>query len=267
MLRSPAWTRDELVLACALVVKNGWRELRVGDQAIQELSDLLRSLPLHDGAAHRLPEYRSIGSVSRKTTDLATNHPEYAGKRTKGGSLDLVVIGDFIDDEPRMLQNAKALEDGISSGELIKIPEQPDEIAEDGTTAQEGRLLARWALSRERDPKLRRRKIAHAHRRGMPLQCTVCAFDFGQTYGALGENFIEVHHLLPLHISGPCETKLEDLAFLCSNCHRMCHRSYRGATWHRPADVRAEIEKARTAVRQSEQPAPPAPNGQAASAS
>ncbi|MFE5843966.1 hypothetical protein ACFQ7N_20305 [Streptomyces niveus] len=58
MSRSPTWSRDELLLACALVVKNGWRELRVGDQAVQELSDLLRSLPLHNGVARRLPEYR-----------------------------------------------------------------------------------------------------------------------------------------------------------------------------------------------------------------
>ncbi|MFJ2216972.1 HNH endonuclease [Streptomyces sp. NPDC101062] len=242
-MRSPNWTRDELVLACALVVKNGWRELREGDRAVQELSDLLRSLPLHNGAANQLPEYRSVGSVSHKTTDLATNHPEHGGGRTKGGKLDLIVIKDFIDDEPRMLLSAQAIRDGISSGELTKLEEQPDEIADDGTTAREGRLLARWALSRERNPGLRARKIKAARARGIPIQCEVCSFNFGRIYGAMGEDFIEVHHVLPLHISGPRETKLADLAFLCSNCHRMCHRSYRGESWRTPAAVRAEMKK------------------------
>ncbi|RDG36386.1 HNH endonuclease [Streptomyces corynorhini] len=243
-MRSPNWTRDELVLACALVVKNGWRELREGDQAVHELSDLLRSLPLHSGVANQLPEYRSVGSVSHKTTDLATNHPKHGGGRTKGGRLDLIVIKDFIDDESRMLRSAQAIRDGIGSGELSKIREQPDEIAEDGTTAREGRLLARWALSRERNPKLRSSKIKAARKLGLPIQCEVCDFNFGQTYGEMGDDFIEVHHVLPLHISGPCETRLADLAFLCSNCHRMCHRSYRGESWRTPAAVRVEIAEA-----------------------
>ncbi|MFK8910096.1 HNH endonuclease [Streptomyces sp. YS-3] len=244
MLRSPAWTRDELVLACALVVKNGWRELREGDPAVQELSDLLRSLPLHEGVANELSEYRSVGSVSRKTTDLATNHPEYAGKRTKGGRLDKEIIRAFIEHEADMLEASQGIEEGIGSGALVRIPEQPGEVAEDGTTAAEGRLLARWAIYRERSPKLRQRKIAQAQRLGQPLQCEVCGFHFERAYGALGKGYIEVHHTLPLHISGPRETRLEDLAFLCSNCHRMCHTSHRGASWRTPDVVRAEIAKA-----------------------
>ncbi|GGZ52369.1 hypothetical protein GCM10010387_53310 [Streptomyces inusitatus] len=243
-MRSPAWTRDELVLACALVVRNGWRELREGDRAVQELSELLRSLPLHDGIAQKLPQYRSVGSVSRKTTDLATNHPEYTGKRTRCGKLDHVMIADFIGREAEMFAVAQAIEDGIGSGELSLIPPQLDEVAEDGTTAPEGRLLARWALSRERDPKLRRRKLAQVRKLGVPLQCEVCAFHFERVYGELGRDYIEVHHILPLHISGPRETRLEDLALLCANCHRMCHKSHRGASWRTPAAVRAEIAEA-----------------------
>ncbi|MFI1866752.1 HNH endonuclease [Streptomyces jumonjinensis] len=243
-MRSPAWSRDELILACALVVRNGWRELREGDHAVQELSELLRSLPLHDGIAQELPQYRSVGSVSHKTTDLATNHPGYTGKPTKGGSLDKAVIADFIAREAEMLAAAQAIEEGVSSGELVRLPPQPDEVDADGTTASEGRLLARWALSRERDPKLRKRKIALARKRGQPLQCEVCAFHFERVYGELGRDYIEVHHILPLHVSGPRETRLEDLAFLCANCHRMCHKSHRGASWRTPAAVRTEIAEA-----------------------
>lgn len=39
-----SWVRDELLLACALVVENGWQELRQTDQRVRELSDLLRAL-------------------------------------------------------------------------------------------------------------------------------------------------------------------------------------------------------------------------------
>ncbi|MFJ6754357.1 HNH endonuclease [Streptomyces sp. NPDC091273] len=247
-MRSPAWTWDELLLACALVVKNGWRELRAGDPAVTDLSGLLRALPLPErtGLADRLPEYRSAGSVSRKTTDLASNHPDYPGKPTKGGKLDKLIIKEFLAREASMLQAAQAIETGIGSGQLALIPEQPDEADEDGTTAAEGRLLARWAISRERNPMLRKRKIDQVRKLGLPLRCAVCTFDFHSAYGALGNGYIEVHHVLPLHISGPRETNLNDLALLCANCHRMCHRGHQGASWRTPDELKTEMEHSRS---------------------
>ena len=56
--------------------------------------------------------------------------------------------------------------------------------------------------------------------------CEACGFNFYQVYGDIGRNFIEVHHL-----SKPVATmkrgdmtKVEDLAMLCANCHRMIHK-------------------------------------------
>ncbi|MFF0072293.1 HNH endonuclease [Streptomyces sp. NPDC005494] len=137
------------------------------------------------------------------------------------------------------MEAAVAIENGISSGELIKIPPQPDEVDTDGYAAREGRLLARWALFRERNPSLRRRKIAEASRLGRRIQCEVCSFHFADLYGPIGQDYIEVHHVQPLHISGPRETLLRDLAFVCANCHRMCHRTYLGSTWRTPDTLRS----------------------------
>ncbi|MFE0042623.1 HNH endonuclease [Streptomyces albireticuli] len=242
-MRSPSWTWDELLLACDLVASNHWRELRQTDAQVAELSALLRSLPLHSNQARGLPEFRSINSVSRKTTDLATNRPGYAGKPTRCGKLDKVMIAAFLEHPAELSAAAAAIRKGSTWTELSQIPEHPDEAAEDGATGLEGRLLARWTLARERDPKLRRRKIAHAQRLGQ-MRCEVCAFDFGRSYGQLGEGYIEVHHVVPLHISGLQETKLDDLALLCANCHRMCHRNHLGESWRTPTDLRAEIEQA-----------------------
>ncbi|MFC4516023.1 HNH endonuclease [Streptomyces ehimensis] len=243
-MRSPAWTWDELLLACSLVANNQWRELRETDAQVAELSALLRSLPLHGSEARSLPTFRSIGSVSRKTTDLASNRPGYPGKPTRCGKLDKVVVAAFLEHPAELSAAAVAIRKGISSASLSQVPEQPDEMSDDGVTSLEGRLLARWTLARERDPKLRRRKLDHARRLGQPLRCEVCSFDFGRLYGELGEGYIEVHHVLPLHVSGVQETGLDDLAFLCANCHRMCHRSRLGESWRTPAALRAEIEEA-----------------------
>lgn len=231
------------MLAGALVVKNGWRELRTGDVDVQELSELLRSLPVHEPEARALPGFRSPDSVSRKTTDFMTNHPLYQGKSTRCGKPTLLMIEAFTKREAEMLQAAEAIEEGIASGDLHRLPKQPDEVDETGSTAIEGRLLVRRALARERDPKLRALKIKQARLNGGPLRCEVCAFDFAHTYGDLGDGYIEVHHVTPLHASGTRETKLADLACLCANCHRMCHRSRPGESWRTPAALREQMEK------------------------
>ncbi|HYT71491.1 MAG TPA: HNH endonuclease, partial [Gemmatimonadales bacterium] len=55
--------------------------------------------------------------------------------------------------------------------------------------------------------------------------CEVCGFDFLHRYGSIGDGFAEVHHKVPLgRALGERKTKLNDLAVVCSNCHRMLHR-------------------------------------------
>jgi len=80
-------------------------------------------------------------------------------------------------------------------------------------------------LRRERDPKLRASKLKDTKERGLPIACEVCTFDFGYTYGSHGLDYIECHHRTPLYVTGKTQTRLADLALLCSNCHRMIHRT------------------------------------------
>ncbi len=56
--------------------------------------------------------------------------------------------------------------------------------------------------------------------------CECCGFNFFETYGTLGEKYIECHHIKPLAEFNKEGEKvgLEGLALLCSNCHRMIHR-------------------------------------------
>ena len=55
--------------------------------------------------------------------------------------------------------------------------------------------------------------------------CQACDFDFKLVYGDLGENYIVVHHLVPLSAMGSDYTvdPLKDLATVCANCHAMLH--------------------------------------------
>ncbi len=84
-----------------------------------------------------------------------------------------------------------------------------------------------WRLHRsfERNQRLIQRCKTAALEGGKKLICTVCDFDFFATYGEIGKGFIECHHLIPLHeLPSLRRTRVEDMALVCSNCHRMLHR-------------------------------------------
>ena len=56
--------------------------------------------------------------------------------------------------------------------------------------------------------------------------CWICGFNFGSTYGSLGEGFIHVHHLVPLSDIDEAYKidPINDLIPLCPNCHAMVHK-------------------------------------------
>lgn len=56
------------------------------------------------------------------------------------------------------------------------------------------------------------------------LNCEACNFSFYEKYDELGKGFIEAHHLSPLNETGERKTTANDIALLCSNCHKMIHR-------------------------------------------
>ena len=93
--------------------------------------------------------------------------------------------------------------------------------------ATEGRVLLRLHRIKERKPRMIRHKKQAVLAATGRLICEVCDFDFVSFYGEqLGEGFAECHHRIPLaELVEEVRTRLEDLAIVCANCHRMLHRS------------------------------------------
>lgn len=117
-------------------------------------------------------------------------------------------------------------------GELIS--------SEDDEGFPEGRIKERLHKSRERNQRLVKAaknsfKEIHGH-----LYCEVCGFDFEKFYGpGLGNDFIEAHHKLPIsELNDGDTTQISDLAMVCSNCHRMLHKS---RPWKTPTGLKSII--------------------------
>lgn len=100
------------------------------------------------------------------------------------------------------------------------------EITEDDIGFAEGKKKLRQHLFRERNPKvIRLAKEKFKKENNGRLFCEICGFNFFTTYGDMGEDFIKGHHTLPVsELEDGQKTKIEDIAILCSNCHRMLHR-------------------------------------------
>ncbi|MER5772436.1 HNH endonuclease [Streptomyces sp. NPDC001985] len=234
--RSPDWTRDEIILACALAMANGWKRLEFDDPRVIELSALLQTMPIHP-VELRNELFRNPNGVARKTVDITSRHPDYTGKPTNGNALDVAVMNDFLARPAEMSEVARRIRQGLGAGEFQDLL---PEAEEEDYSAPEGRLLLSLHRSRERNKGLRKKKIDAVLGQGGRLACEACGFDFERVYGDRGSGYIECHHVVPLHEAGESRTKLSDLALICANCHRMIHRR---APWPTPGELRASIEQ------------------------
>ncbi|MGG4094330.1 HNH endonuclease [Paenibacillus lautus] len=119
----------------------------------------------------------------------------------------------------------------ISSLSGIKNNEPQDEDtisnfqADEGKEYPEGKIAFVLHKKRERNPKLIKEAKQFFIRKHGRLFCEACNFDFKTVYGDRGDDYIEGHHKkLVSDLKEGEMTKIEDIAMLCSNCHRMIHR-------------------------------------------
>lgn len=108
--------------------------------------------------------------------------------------------------------------DAESQGEVLEEFDLPS-----STTVIETR---RYAFHRKIE---RNRTASKLAKKFHGTVCQACNLDFGKRYGAIGEGYIEAHHLKPISsleegVAAHYDVG-EDFAVLCANCHRMIHRS------------------------------------------
>ena len=165
-LRNPDWTRDEIVLACALAEANGWRTVAQEDRRAIELSELLQSTAIHP-LEGRNANFRNPAGVERKTGDLISRIPGSGRQPTNGSHLDGEVLHAFMSQPEEMLAEAQAIEAALRNwgdGSYAL----PDSDLDD-TGVVEGSVLLKTHLQTQ-DPE-HARNDQPAHR---PYPC-VCA--------------------------------------------------------------------------------------------
>jgi predicted HNH restriction endonuclease len=105
----------------------------------------------------------------------------------------------------------------------------------------EGAAKYKLHLYKERNRALIKLAKSKYLERNNKLNCQACDFSFQNVYGEVGKNFIEAHHIYPIsQLTSETTTKIEDIVFVCSNCHRMLHRK---RPWMSLADLKSLILK------------------------
>lgn len=98
-------------------------------------------------------------------------------------------------------------------------------IDEEGLEYPEGREAYKVHRYRERNRTLVQQAKARFIQIHGKLYCEACGINFEEKYGERGKGYIEAHHIKPVSEMKEGEkTRVEELAMLCSNCHRMIHR-------------------------------------------
>lgn len=223
--RNPKWHRDEIILALDLYF-NLKGSISHSNPEIIELSQILNRLPIFKLRPDEV-RFRNPNGTSLKLSNFLAIDPHYHGKGMQSYSrLDQEVFLEFQNKKDELRRIAKTIRAAAENLELsLKLYEIQEDGEEEKLEFREGRVLYKLHKYKERDSKLVLfKKTQHLKKYGS-LDCESCDFNFQLKYGDLGKGYIECHHQVPLYqYEGIQQTRLEDLALVCSNCHRMLHR-------------------------------------------
>jgi 5-methylcytosine-specific restriction enzyme A len=184
---------------------------------------------------------RNTNGVGMNLANFAAVDPEYvSGGRVglqRGSKADKEVWDVFAGDPSRCHQVAEAIRATVSRDDSVGVlvRDEDEETAE----AEEGRVLTVLHRRRERDRRIVEKKKQQVQRKTGRLACEACGFEFSKVYGARGDGFIECHHTRPLSASTSRTTRVNDLALVCANCHRMIHAK---RPWLTMDELRAVLE-------------------------
>lgn len=223
MSKNPNWTRDELIIALDLYFRLDRKTGELNSEEILNVSNLLNSLEIHEQNLRNL-DFRNQHGVRMKLANfMAVDSEHNASGLSRGSKLDKEIFDEFSRDISKLRETALAIERGNRF--LKKVRPIPEEV--DDEEFLEGKILTKTHKYRERNSKAVKQKKKSVLEKEKKLVCEICCFDFADFYGnTLGYGFAECHHIIPLsQLTENHKTRIEDLAIVCANCHRMIHKT------------------------------------------
>ena len=217
------WSRDEYILVLNLYLQYQSVAPSKTDPVLEEYSTLLRKL--NPEASLIEPRYRNVNGVYLRLMNYRSCDPFWAeqGKvgMSAGSKGKCKEIWDEFAGDPQLVSE---LAEEIRR-EIEKVSISTSEKVEDNASVVEGQRRLRIHYSRERKSQ-RHQKLRQFKKDNDALYCEACGITATNYTKEIQDSIFEVHHRIPLSAAdGIIETKLEDLAVVCANCHRAIHSS------------------------------------------
>ena len=225
-MRNPPWSRDEHIIALDFYLQHAPTIPGKNSSEVIALSELLNKLQKNIGGETQ-ETFRNPAGVYMKLMNFRRFDPSYTGAGLAHGNQDEEIVWNLYSNNSIELHKLashissfiKTEKNNESSSILPPLDDQEVE-------GNEGQILSRVHRYRERDASLVRKKKERFIAEHGRLYCECCEFNFSEQYGEHGKGFIECHHTKPVsELNAGVTTKISDLVMLCSNCHRMIHRS------------------------------------------
>jgi len=216
-----------------------------GEMTTSDLSSALRELLKPTGDDLTILANRTDDKFSQKVRNLKSHETleryglaEYSPGRPSGKYRITDAGKEFVSknaDLVELLAASAFTRDEIDEAyaqalSTVDKPKKALVFDEDAVITEGGKRNATSQMY-QRSHALREAAIEHYATEG-GLKCAVCGFSFEDTYGELGDGYIEIHHRKPIFTYEEDEElslseALQGVAPVCSNCHRMLHRRRR----------------------------------------
>lgn len=232
----PSYLHVEEALLCLIFLKGGSNFQMMSFETYEPLADYF-NLSEQERTRGRLfkdgryePQWNNMVQWSRRQLKKKGYLDESAPRATWKLTIRGIVAAKGISNKYLALQQTQdpdsKHEQEVPRESIIEDTKTLPDVEEINISVKEGGRRLITHFRRERNPHIVAEKKAQVLKVSGKLKCEVCTFDFSEKYGDLGYGFCEAHHKKPLSDANrEIETKLEDLAILCSNCHRMIHRT------------------------------------------
>jgi 5-methylcytosine-specific restriction protein A len=222
--RKRSWLPEEVILALEIYIEHG---TYAPTAVVTDLSERLRAWPLERRLAAD-PSFRNVGSVRSKLQNI--RHFDVGGGRPNAGRATERVWQEYGLDAARVQAQAeriRALLDGAPA------QEDPMDDEDEEFAAEEGWLIRRVHLARERNETVVRQKKNAFRTQHNRLMCEACGCDPATRYNdPAADSIIECHHKVPLSELQPgTATTQASLTLVCPNCHRLAHARRPSLTW------------------------------------
>lgn len=219
-MRNPKWTVDELILALDVYFMLEPKDIVPSNPAIIELSELLCSMPIHKVRPDE-DRFRNANGVTMEIKNYLKFDSSYHGVGlTRGNKLQEKVWVDYADNREYLHRVAAAIRN------CLPLPfEYGRAVDLDVRDFMEGSILYQYHRYIETNEERVKRLRNRAQARGR-LCCVICNFDYFEVYGDVGQGFMECHHTVDItQYKRDMVIKDGDFVLVCSNCHRMLHRT------------------------------------------